>query len=163
MHRQDPGGEPQRHANAGQPIPFYALRGVWRSTERNYGARVFFLLSLMGASTLCLLCLLLSSLCLLLCLLCLLGAPQAQLGQQDVVFPVSAPRHAPGRHIIVLSGNLCPSGSAVSKLSGKRIDRFTGKCVCYDDEREVLSQRWLYLLVFCQCMLVPGSSRAHLC
>ena len=70
--------------------------------------------------------------------LCLPRLVQGQLGQQDVVFPVSAPRAPPGRHIIVLSGNLCPGGSAVSKLSGKRIDRFTGLCVCYDDEREVL-------------------------
>lgn len=60
----------------------------------------------------------------------------AELGEQDIVFPVASPRAAPGRHIIVLSGNLCPGGSAVSKLSGKRIDTFRGPVVAYDDERE---------------------------
>ena len=60
----------------------------------------------------------------------------AELGDQDIVFPVSKPRAAPGRHIIVLTGNLCPGGSAVSKLSGKRIDTFRGPVVAYDDERE---------------------------
>ena len=60
----------------------------------------------------------------------------AELGDQDIVFPVSKPRAAPGRHIIVLTGNLCPGGSPVSKLSGKRIDTFRGPVVAYDDERE---------------------------
>jgi len=60
----------------------------------------------------------------------------AELGEQDIVFPVLKPRAAPGRHIIVLTGNLCPGGSAVSKLSGKRIDTFRGPVIAYDDERE---------------------------
>ena len=59
-----------------------------------------------------------------------------ELGEQEIVFPVLKPRAAPGRHIIVLSGNLCPGGSAVSKLSGKRIDSFKGPVIAYDDERE---------------------------
>ena len=53
----------------------------------------------------------------------------AELGNQDIVFPVAQPRAAPGRHIIVLSGNLCPGGSAVSKLSGKQINVFKGPAI----------------------------------
>ena len=41
----------------------------------------------------------------------LLGVPTlAELGDQDIVFPVVKPRAVPGRHIIVLNGNLCPGG-----------------------------------------------------
>lgn len=65
---------------------------------------------------------------------------------QDVVFPLSAPRAVAGRHISVLSGNLCGNpdaaatalrvGSAVCKLSGKKLSRFRGPARCYDDEQE---------------------------
>jgi dihydroxy-acid dehydratase len=65
---------------------------------------------------------------------------------QDVVFPLSAPRAAAGRHISILSGNLCGNpdaeatalrvGSAVCKLSGKKLARFRGPARCYDDEQE---------------------------
>ena len=67
----------------------------------------------------------------------------AELGDQNVVFPVARPRAKPGRHIIVLSGNLCPGGSAVSKLSGKRIDAFRGEAIVYDDERVACEDRLL--------------------
>ena len=67
----------------------------------------------------------------------------AELGDQNVVFPVAKPRAKPGRHIIVLSGNLCPGGSAVSKLSGKRIDAFRGEAIVYDDERVACEDRLL--------------------
>eukprot|EP01052_Picozoa_sp_SAG31_P045571 SAG31_NODE_8377_length_1463_cov_2.163490_1_plen_132_part_00 len=59
----------------------------------------------------------------------------SQLGEQDIVFSCAKPRAPPGRHIIVLSGNLCPGGSAVSKLSGKQIDKFSGPAITFDDER----------------------------
>lgn len=59
----------------------------------------------------------------------------SELAKQDVVFPVARPRAPPGRHIIVLTGNICPDGSAVSKLSGKRIDKFKGEVIAFDDER----------------------------
>ena len=67
----------------------------------------------------------------------------AELGDQDIVFSVAQPRAAPGRHIIVLSGNLCPGGSAVSKLSGKQINVFKGPAIGAAAPRAAATQRSL--------------------
>ena len=86
----------------------------------------------------------------------------SELAAQDVIFPLSAPRAPSGRHISILSGNLCRGsssasasasggvsvsgsgssgsceniGSAVSKLSGKDLKRFRGPANVFDDEQK---------------------------
>lgn len=52
---------------------------------------------------------------------------------QDVVLPLTAPLAAPGHHILILRGNLCPEG-AVLKVSGKDLPPVTGTARCYDGE-----------------------------
>lgn len=63
----------------------------------------------------------------------------AQLGAQDVVWPVARPIAAPGNHISVLTGNLAPE-SAVLKLSGKTLERgaFRGTARVFDSEAHTL-------------------------
>ncbi|NKC16476.1 MAG: dihydroxy-acid dehydratase [Gammaproteobacteria bacterium] len=61
------------------------------------------------------------------------------LGEQDLVFPVTAPVAAPNHHISVLSGNLAPE-SCVLKLSGKTLERgeFRGKARVFESEQAAL-------------------------
>jgi dihydroxy-acid dehydratase len=60
----------------------------------------------------------------------------SDLGSQDMVFGVDKPFSSPGRHIIILKGNLCPE-SAVLKLSGKQFDNlFIGPAVVFDNEQD---------------------------
>ena len=63
----------------------------------------------------------------------------AQLGAQDVVWPVARPIAAPGNHISVLKGNLAPE-SAVLKLSGKTLERgvFRGTARVFESEPDTL-------------------------
>jgi dihydroxy-acid dehydratase len=63
----------------------------------------------------------------------------AQLGAQDVVWPVARPIAAPGNHISVLTGNLAPE-SAVLKLSGKTLERgmFRGSARVFESESDTL-------------------------
>lgn len=59
----------------------------------------------------------------------------AEIGEQDLVFPVDAPIAAANNHISVLSGNLAPE-SCVLKLSGKTLTDgvFTGPARVFDSE-----------------------------
>lgn len=60
----------------------------------------------------------------------------SEIGQQDVVFPISSPVAPAGRHILILKGNLAPE-SAVLKLSGKDIAGvFRGPAVVFDGEEQ---------------------------
>lgn len=60
----------------------------------------------------------------------------SEIGQQDVVFPISSPVAPAGRHILILKGNLAPE-SAVLKLSGKDIaGAFRGPAVVFDGEEQ---------------------------
>ncbi|MDH4094281.1 MAG: dihydroxy-acid dehydratase [Betaproteobacteria bacterium] len=63
----------------------------------------------------------------------------AQLGTQDVVWPVARPIAAAGNHISVLKGNLAPE-SAVLKLSGKTLERgvFRGMARVFESESDTL-------------------------
>jgi dihydroxy-acid dehydratase len=63
----------------------------------------------------------------------------AQLGEQDIVRPVSRPLAAPGNHISVLKGSLAPE-SAVLKLGGKTLERgaFRGPAQVFESEAETL-------------------------
>lgn len=54
---------------------------------------------------------------------------------QDVIFPLTAPIAPPDSHISVLRGNLAP-GSAVIKLSGKKLRRFVGPAKVFNTEAE---------------------------
>jgi len=56
---------------------------------------------------------------------------------QDVILPVTRPYAPPGRHILVLKGNLAPEG-AVIKLSGKEIRRHQGPARVFDSESSAL-------------------------
>ncbi|XP_062513122.1 dihydroxy-acid dehydratase-like [Corticium candelabrum] len=59
-----------------------------------------------------------------------------ELGEQDVVFPVSAPVAPPCRHVLILQGSLAPQ-SAVVKLCGKHFEKpFIGPAVVFDEETE---------------------------
>lgn len=62
-----------------------------------------------------------------------------QLGQQDVIFPVSSPLAASNNHISVLSGNLATE-SCVLKMSGKTLEKgeFRGVAKVYESEEEAM-------------------------
>jgi len=64
----------------------------------------------------------------------------AELGDQDLVHPVSDPIAAPNNHISVLSGNLAPE-SCVLKLSGKTLDagEFRGRARPFDSEPDAMA------------------------
>ncbi len=64
----------------------------------------------------------------------------AELGDQDVVFPVAAPLAPANNHISVLKGNLAPE-SCVLKLSGKTLERgeFRGRARVFESEAEALA------------------------
>lgn len=64
----------------------------------------------------------------------------AELGDQDVVFPVAAPLAPANNHISVLKGNLAPE-SCVLKLSGKTLERgeFRGRVRVFESEAEALA------------------------
>jgi len=64
----------------------------------------------------------------------------AELGDQDVVSPVSAPLAAPNNHISVLHGNLAPE-SCVLKLSGKTLKsgEFRGRARTFDSEPDAMA------------------------
>lgn len=64
----------------------------------------------------------------------------AELGQQDVVLPVTEPVAAPNNHITVLSGNLAPE-SCVLKLSGKTLDTpaFRGTARVFENEPDAMA------------------------
>lgn len=69
------------------------------------------------------------------------GAPTlAELGQQDVVFPVAAPLAPANNHISVLKGNLAPE-SCVLKLGGKTLERgeFRGVARVFDSEADAMT------------------------
>ena len=63
----------------------------------------------------------------------------AELGEQDVVFPVANPIAPPNNHISVLKGNLAP-GSCVLKLSGKTLEQgvFRGVAKVFDCEEDAM-------------------------
>jgi len=52
---------------------------------------------------------------------------------QDVLTSLDRPISAPGYHIIILHGNICPQG-AVLKLSGKRVEKFVGRARVFETE-----------------------------
>jgi dihydroxy-acid dehydratase len=64
----------------------------------------------------------------------------AELGDQDIVFPVDAPVALPNHHISVLKGNLAPE-SCVLKLSGKTLEAgaFRGRARVFDSEEHAMS------------------------
>lgn len=63
----------------------------------------------------------------------------AELGEQDVVLPISAPIAAANNHITVLAGNLAAE-SCVLKLSGKTLDNpeFRGRARVFESEPEAM-------------------------
>ena len=63
----------------------------------------------------------------------------ADLGDQDVVFPVSDPVAPPNNHISVLNGNLAPE-SCVLKLSGKTLEHgeFRGTAKVFESESDAM-------------------------
>jgi dihydroxy-acid dehydratase len=63
----------------------------------------------------------------------LVGVPDELPPNQDVILPVSKPYAPPGRHILVLKGNLAPEG-AVIKLSGKGLRQHRGPARVFDSE-----------------------------
>ncbi|HEY5645898.1 MAG TPA: dihydroxy-acid dehydratase [Pseudomonadales bacterium] len=70
----------------------------------------------------------------------LAGVPSlADLGRQDVIFPVSKPLAAANNHISVLKGNLATE-SCVLKLSGKTLEsgEFRGRARVFDSEPETM-------------------------
>jgi dihydroxy-acid dehydratase len=66
----------------------------------------------------------------------LAGVPSLPEGQ-DVVAPPEHSFAPPGRHILVLHGNLAPEG-AVLKLSGKTLSRHSGPARVFDREEDAL-------------------------
>ena len=69
------------------------------------------------------------------------GAPRlSELGEQDIVRPVSRPVAPPGHHISVLKGNLAPE-SCVLKLSGKTLEggAFRGRARVFESEADALA------------------------
>jgi len=70
-----------------------------------------------------------------------LGEDLAEVGPyppgQDVVRPLDAPLKADS-HLVVLRGNLAPSG-AVAKISGKEGERFVGRAKVFGGEQEALN------------------------
>jgi dihydroxy-acid dehydratase len=63
----------------------------------------------------------------------------AQLGEQDIIWPVDRPIAPPNHHISVLKGNLAPQ-SCVLKLSGKTLQHgaFRGPAKVFDSEADAL-------------------------
>lgn len=63
----------------------------------------------------------------------------AELGRQDIVFPVAKPIASANHHISVLTGNLAPE-SCVLKLSGKTLanGEFRGRARVYDTEADTM-------------------------
>lgn len=59
----------------------------------------------------------------------------AELGDQEVLWPVQRPYKPAGNHILVLHGNLCPE-SAVCKLSGKTNVYHKGPAQCFNEEND---------------------------
>ncbi|MGB7304028.1 MAG: dihydroxy-acid dehydratase [Burkholderiaceae bacterium] len=64
----------------------------------------------------------------------------AQLGEQDIVFPVDKPIARPNNHISVLKGNIAPE-SCVLKLSGKTLENgvFRGRAVVFETEADTMA------------------------
>ena len=62
-----------------------------------------------------------------------------ELGEQDIVLPISRPLAQPNNHISVLTGNLAPE-SCVLKLSGKTLEdgEFRGKAKVYESEEQAM-------------------------
>jgi dihydroxy-acid dehydratase len=56
---------------------------------------------------------------------------------QDVIYPVDRPYANPGRHIVIMRGNMAPEG-AVMKISGKEMDHHRGPARVFDSEEECL-------------------------
>jgi len=63
-----------------------------------------------------------------------------ELGEKDLVFPVSAPIAPPGNHISLLKGNLAPE-SCVLKLSGKTLADgvFKGRARVFESEADAMA------------------------
>ncbi len=63
-----------------------------------------------------------------------------ELGDQDVVFPVTRPIAAPNNHISVLKGNIAPE-SCVLKLSGKTLEKgvFRGIARVFESEADTMA------------------------
>ncbi|KAA8491571.1 Dihydroxy-acid dehydratase [Porphyridium purpureum] len=57
--------------------------------------------------------------------------------ETPVLVPFDKPLAPPGRHVVVMRGNLAPEG-AVIKLSGKEIDQHYGPARVFDSEEEAL-------------------------
>ncbi len=64
----------------------------------------------------------------------------AELGEQDLVFPVSRPIAPPNNHISVLKGNIAPE-SCVLKLSGKTLAKgvFRGPARVFESEADTMA------------------------
>jgi len=56
---------------------------------------------------------------------------------QDIIYPFDKPYAKPGRHIIVMYGNLASEG-AVMKISGKEMDRHKGPAKVFESEESCL-------------------------
>lgn len=52
---------------------------------------------------------------------------------QDIILPLAAPLATPGKHLLIMRGNMAPE-SCVLKVSGKDITEFRGPAKCYDGE-----------------------------
>jgi dihydroxy-acid dehydratase len=65
--------------------------------------------------------------------------PLTELGEQDIVWPVSNPIASPNHHISVLKGNLAPE-SCLLKLSGKTLEQgaFRGTVKAFDSEADAM-------------------------
>jgi dihydroxy-acid dehydratase len=63
---------------------------------------------------------------------------KVNLDGQDVIYPVDDPLAPPGRHLVIMRGNLAPEG-AVMKLSGKELKEFKGPARIFEAEEECLS------------------------
>jgi len=57
--------------------------------------------------------------------------------ESNVILPVEQPYAGPGKHVVVMRGNLAPEG-AVIKLSGKEIDRHRGPARVFESEESAL-------------------------
>mmetsp|Transcript_9022 Transcript_9022/g.23676 ORF Transcript_9022/g.23676 Transcript_9022/m.23676 type:complete len:628 (+) Transcript_9022:72-1955(+) len=66
-------------------------------------------------------------------------APDLTFGNEgeSVILPVEKPLAPPGKHVLVLHGNLAPEG-AVIKLSGKEVEKHRGPARVFNSEEEAL-------------------------
>ena len=56
---------------------------------------------------------------------------------QDVIYPMEKPYAPPGRHVVIMRGNVAPDG-AVIKLSGKDLEVHRGPARVFDEESDAL-------------------------